>query len=457
MKCSGHIVHHPYVPPTQTLDAPYICRLAPSEQAIQLEWFDKRSHAPYTLFYAKRHSGEWSSVVIEESCITIGNLSPDTDYELFIEDATGRRSRTRPARTGRVPEGTSVINYLHPEDEQYLFSGKYLCSPSIVRTASGRLIAGMDVFGPSMGQNTMLLFYSDDDGDHWRYLCDLYPFYWANLFFHQNAIYVMGVTTEYGNLQISRSTNDGMTWEDPTTLLYGANLLCATGGVAREPMHLTEFKGRFYTACGFGSWKSGGHVPCVLSVDVNADLMVASNWTCSAPLHADERWYNDIGKRGEAIEGNLVVYPDGKLYDCLRWRRGEMLRLRVDTENPDAPPAFVSIDYAPVSNSLFRIIPIGKKYLLITNRKSVLYNDFLRNVLSLYESDDLKHFSFIRDIVNFEEQSPRKYGFQYPSFALHESTLYVTIRSAFNNADSFHNSNYMLFYKTELPKERFAL
>ena len=133
-----------------------------------------------------------------------------------------------------------------------------------------------------------------------------------------------------------------------------------------------------------------------------------------------------------------------------------MLRLHVDTENPDAPPAFVSIDYAPVSNSLFRIIPIGTKYLLITNRKSVLYNDFLRNVLSLYESDDLRHFSFIKDIVNFEEQSPRKYGFQYPAFALHENTLYVTIRSAFNNADSFHNSNYMLFYKTEIPKERFA-
>ena len=450
MKCSSRICHHPYAPLSVKLDAPYICRLAPDKNSLTLEWFDKGNGKEYTLFIRIRGTEEWQPMTVSVGTVVIDKLSCDTEYELYIESDTGKKSNVRLSRTGAIPEGTSVINYLHPEDEQYLFSGRYLCSPSLVRTNGGRLIAGMDVFGPAMGQNTTLLFCSDDNGESWHYLCDLYPFYWGSLFFHQDKVYIIGLTTEYGNLQISCSNDEGKTWEKPTIILYGSNALCATGGISREPMHLTKYKGRLYTSLGYGSWKSGGHIPAVLSIDCNADPMIAENWTISELATVDERWYNDAGKRGEGIEGNLVVYPDGKLYDCLRWRRGEMLRLRVNTDRIDQAPEYVAEEYAPVSNSLFRIIPSGNQYYLLTNRKSVLYNDYLRNVLSLFQTEDLKHFRFLRDVVNFEVQSPRKFGFQYPSFLLEDKTLYTTIRSAFNNADSFHNSNYILFSKIAL-------
>ena len=127
-----------------------------------------------------------------------------------------------------------------------------------------------------------------------------------------------------------------------------------------------------------------------------------------------------------------------------------MLKLRVNTDQPDVAPEYVSIEPAPVSNSMFRIFTHNQKYYLITNRKSRTYEDYLRNVLSLYESTDLKEYTHIRDIVNFEDEDPRKFGFQYPAFAVDGETLYVTIRSAFNNANSFHNSNYILFSKTKL-------
>ncbi len=122
-----------------------------------------------------------------------------------------------------------------------------------------------------------------------------------------------------------------------------------------------------------------------------------------------------------------------------------MLKLRVNTDDLDAPLEFVAIEPAPVSNSMFRIFPHNQKYYLLTNRKSAYFDDHRRNVLSLYESDDLTSYRFIKDIVNFEKEEPRRYGFQYPAFALDGTPLYVTIRAAFNNADSFHNSNYILF------------
>ncbi len=450
MKCTNAITHRPYLPPGQKLDGPYICRLAPSENAIMLEWLDTASSDAYTLFFRVRGTEEWEPFPIPSKTFTVNGLLPNTDYELYVENAEGKHSRIRLARTGAIPEGTSVINYLHPEDEQYLFSGKHLCSPSIVKTGSGRLIAGMDVFGPAMGQNTTLLFSSDDKGESWHYLCDLYPFYWSCLFYHQDAIFLLGVTTEYGNLQISRSTDDGVTWEAPCTILYGANVLCATGGISREPMHLTEYHGRLYTGLSIGSWKIGGHDPAVLSIATDADPMLAESWTLSDPLPFEGKWKDEAGKRGDAIEGNFVVAPDGKLYDYMRWKRGEMLKLRVNTDQLDVAPEYVSIEPAPVSNSMFRIFFHNGKYYLLTNRKSRTHGDYLRNVLSLYESNDLKSFRFLRDIVNMEDEDPRQFGFQYPAFSLDGNTLYVTIRSAFNNADSFHNSNYILFYKTEL-------
>ena len=450
MKCSNGIRHRPYIRPMQPSDVPFICRLAPSDFSITLEWLDLGNGTAHTLFYRVRGTEEWNQTAATTNEMTLNGLACDTEYELFMESEVGKRSNVRLARTGAIPTGTSVINYLHPEDEQYLSSGRFLCSPSLARTGTGRLIAGMDVFGPAMGQNLTLLFFSDDDGQSWHYLCDLFPFYWSNLFFHQNALYIMGLTTEYGNLQISRSLDNGVTWENPTTIQYGTNVLCATGGVCREPMHLTEYNGRFYTSIGFGAWKAGGHNPAVLSIAADADPMVAENWSISDYLPFGGKWQEDAGVKGDTIEGNLVKAPDGALYNYMRWKKGELLKLRVNTEDLDAPLEYGAIEAAPTSNSMFRIIPHKDGYLFVSNRMSNVQMEFSRNALALFETKDLKEYHLVRDIINFEDQNPRKFGFQYPSFVKEENTLYLSIRSAFNNADSFHNSNYILFTKIEL-------
>ncbi|MBE6636136.1 MAG: exo-alpha-sialidase [Ruminococcaceae bacterium] len=451
MKCSNNICHRPYSPPNVNLGEPYICRLAPGELSIELEWFDTgKGAASYTLHIAKRGSEDHRAIDALPGTITVDGLDTDTEYEFYIESSLGKRSRTRLARTGATPEGCTVINYLHPDDCQYIFSGRFLCSPSLVRTASGKLIAGMDVYGHAAGQNITLLYISEDNGETWHYLCDLYPFYWSTLFSINGVIYILGLSTEYGDLQISCSHDDGATWATPSKLLWGSNFLCECGGIERAPMHFTEHRGRLYTAFGYGSWKYGGHSPATLSIDKDVDPMIPENWEYSAFLPFEGRWREESKERGDSIEGNLVTAPDGCLYSYLRWRRGELLKLKINTDDLDAPPEYISIEEAPVSNSMFRIIPHAEKYYLITNRKSEVFGEYSRNVLSIFESYDLKNYKFVKDVINFEDKDPKRFGFQYPAFIKEDENLYLSVRSAFNNADSFHNSNYMLFYKTKL-------
>ncbi len=453
MHGSSRIHHHPYFPPTRVAErnAPYICRIAPFENGFTFDWlvtFD----ADYTVCYSKKGTEEWHTLPISGGRERIENLATDCEYAFYVT-CDGISSRTRYVRTGAIPAGTTVINYLHPEDDWYDCSGHFLCSPSIVRLDNGRIIASMDLFGPEMPQNLTLLFYSDDNGNDWHYLNDLYPFYWGSLFVHHGVLYILGLTMEYGNLQIAASYDGGVSWTAPTTIFYGSNILCRYGGVHRAPMHFTAFNGRLYTSMEYGCWRAGSHLPTVLSIDDNADLLQAENWVCAPFLPFEGKWKTAAEKQGDTMEGNITVY-NGEIYNIMRWKTGELLQLKADKNDPEKQLSFDCITGAPVSNSMFRVIPHKDYFLLVTNRKTEIAARIpvgsYRNVLSIYKTYDFKDFTFVKDVINAEQEDAGKVGFQYPSFIKEEDTLYLAIRSAFNNADNFHNSNHILFYKTTI-------
>ena len=402
MRGSNQIHHRPYCPPVfrESLKKPYICRLAPGKDFIELEWFDQFCQGEHTLWYGLRGGDEKQSMVVSEAVVKIPDLKPDMDYELYVEAENGLKSNLRLARTGAIPEGAVVINYLHPEDGQYDFSGRFLCSPSVARTKSGRIVAGMDVFAGYDAQTLTILFRSDDDGKTWRYLTDLHPFYWASLFYDRDVLYILGLTTEYGNLQIACSTDEGETWSAPVTLFYGSNYSCKYGGVHRAPMQINRYNGRLYTTCEYGCWKMGSHLPAVLSIDENADLMVPENWSCSEFLQFEGEWKEASGGvQKQTIEGNIVRGPDGNLYNYMRWDLGSYLRLKVNEQDPEAPLEFAGIFEAPVTTSMFRVIPDGDKYLVVTNRKTdaaTIPHSSYRNVLTLFETEDMVNFKFIK-------------------------------------------------------------
>jgi len=453
MKGSSKINHRPYRPINRfkEVNMPYICRLAPYETYVEIEWFNNGSNEEHTLFYGVRENDKKTAITVNVGTVKIENLLKDTDYEFYIEAPNGDRSETRFFRTGEIPNGCSVINYLHPEDPYYDYSGKFLGTPAIIRTKSGKLIASMDVFESWKPQNVTLMFYSEDDGKNWKYITDLYPFYWTTLFYYKEKLYALGLTTEYGSLQIICSEDEGETWTEAKTLFHGSNCTCKYGGVHKPPMQIVSHNGRLYMSCEYGCWEYGSHLPAVISIDENDDLMVAENWSMTEVLPYDGEWAEKSGKQGDTIEGNLVVAPDGNMYNFMRYKIGEMLKLKVNTEDPDAMLEFSGIINAPVSNSMFRIVPVDDKYIMITNRKTeeaAKYEHWsYRNVLSMYETTDLENFTLVKDIFNFEHIHPKEVGFQYPAVLYENGEIRLMVRSAFNKADNSHNSNYMLFCK----------
>ncbi|MBQ8510667.1 MAG: exo-alpha-sialidase [Clostridia bacterium] len=441
----------PYLPFNRAaeLNNPFVCRLAPDANGFTFEWFDRvGGNMPHTLVWGER-DGVMRRQPIADRVVRVDGLEEGREYEFRVEASDGRVSSRRLLRTCAIPEGTSVINYLHPEDGQYDFSGRFLCSPSLARTKSGRLVAGMDLFGHRMAQNLTLLFASDDDGANWRYLCDLYPFYWGSLFTWRGKLYILGLSTEYGNLQIACSGDEGESWSEPVTLFCGSSVLCNYGGMHRAPMHLVEEGGRLWTTCEYGSWGAGSHIPAVISMPVDADPMRPESWVMSELLHFDGEWREASGGvQGDTMEGNILRAPDGKLYNYLRWKTGQILRLRIDEENPEAPLVFAGFAEAPVSMSMFRMIPHGGRWVMVAN--SAVPAGCNRNLLALFESGDLEHFTQTRALIDYSGFDPAKHGFQYPAYLLEGDTLTLSVRSVFNNANNHHDSNYMLFLRTQI-------
>ena len=109
--------YHPYQPLLAQAEDIYICRVAPAEAAVTLEWLP--CGGPYTVFYKKREEPDFIRFCeTDQTACTVSGLCTDTDYALLVT-AGEKRSRVRLARCGACV-GT-VVNYLHPDDEAYAF------------------------------------------------------------------------------------------------------------------------------------------------------------------------------------------------------------------------------------------------------------------------------------------------------------------------------------------------
>ena len=142
--------------------APYICRIAPSEGGFIFDFTDSAIGASYKLTVRKADSDEVLPREVPPPTVCVNGLENNTDYLFRIERDDGVSSSERLVRTGDIP-GT-VVNYLHPDDEEYAFSGRYLCSPSLLRLENGDLLASMDLYASGAPQNLTLIYISHDNG-----------------------------------------------------------------------------------------------------------------------------------------------------------------------------------------------------------------------------------------------------------------------------------------------------
>lgn len=440
----------------------YICRVVPEKSEIHFEWLSI-GDVEYNVYYRKRSRycvGEedlkfkfFTSTQNTECTIT--GLETDIDYEFYVESGE-KKSRNRLAHTGE--HVGIVVNYIHPDDGVYSFSGNCLCSPSMVRHPDGYLLSSMDLFKGDAPQNLTLIFRSDDDGKTWHYVSELYPCYWGKMFIYKGSLYMLSVSSEYGDILIGRSDDGGKTFTEPSVLLRGSGNN-KYAGCHKNPQNIMIYNGRIYETLEWGSWSLGYHAVMVMSCPEDADLLDADNWSFTEPVMYDQNWPGTVeGKCVGNIEGTLAVAPDGQLYNIMRYITegakpdyGYILAYRVNTENHTAPLEYSHSIKFPGNLSKFTITKDSQSdyYYTLCNRITNPEEIRARNLLSLMKSKDLEKWEVCADIIDMRHKDRLMYGFQYVDFEIEGDDIIFVCRTAMNGAENYHNSNYQTFHKIE--------
>ncbi|MBQ9735849.1 MAG: hypothetical protein IJV96_03590 [Clostridia bacterium] len=447
--------YSPYRPPFTLVGEPYICRVVPAKTAIHFEWLEEK--APYEIYLRARGKENFSLVATTDACAyTITGLEEGREYEFYVR-AGEKQSRVRLARCGEA-EGR-VVNYLHPEDDAYRFSGRFLCSPSLLRHPDGYLLASMDVYAAEHPQNLTIIFRSDDDGESWYYLCELTPCFWGQLFLHKGDVYMLACSTEYGDLLIGKSPDGGKTFDPPVTLFHGSNGKKGNAGVHKNPQNLCRFNGRLYFTMEYGTWCNDeyGHAAMVASVPEDADLLAVENWSFTAPRRFDNfaPELADLPSNTMTIEGTPVVGPDGSFFDVMRFGiqgklHSKVLAYEIDKRDPEAPLAYSHLIDFPRANFSKFMIKYDERsgyYYTIASRYPSDNAPWLRCILSLMRSRDLRAFEVVTDLLDYTEGDVAHTGFQYVCFEIEGENIIYLCRTSMNGADDFHNSNYSTFHR----------
>ncbi len=432
---------------------PYVCRLQPRANGVYLDFIDNGAQgARHTLFYRLRGEGDYIAVPLETSMsASLSGLGKEQDYEFYIEREGGSKSETRIFRTGGVHG--DIVNYLHPDDETYSFSGRYLCSPCLCRLPSGRLLSSMDVFEANNAQNLTLIFYSDDNGASWHYLTELFPCFWGQMFVEGGRLYMLGVSNEYGDLLIGASDDEGKTWSLPTVLFRGA-ANPTRRGLHRAPMKIHRSHGRLWTDVEYGAWAEKEMNNAVLSAPAGLDDYTdPSAWVMTdfwrhrdfaATAKAGETVENCLG----GIEGNVITAPDGTIFNFLRYATRKCLLLRVFPDEPERKPEYARLVDVPITASKFDILFDEKSnhYYMIASR-AISEPRTVRNVLSLFKSPDLVNWEFATDIIDERYADPQVVGLQYVSMLFDGDDIIFLCRTAYGKPHNFHDSNYQTFHR----------
>ena len=443
----------PYLPPLTENGGIYLCRMAPNDHGIHLEWLSEDADE-YTVSYRKKDTDEaFASITVKEKSADVTGLDEGVDYEVRVTSGA-LYSRLRYFKAKHA-WGT-IVNYLHPDDDIYAFSGKALCSPCIIRHPDGFLLASMDVYKANEPQNLELIFRSDDDGETWHYVSELYPCFWGRMFIHKGKLYMLSCSTEYGDLLIGCSEDGGKTFSAPTVLFRGA-CKCHVSGIHKNPQPPVTYAGRVWTTMEWGTWGLKKHAAMVGSFPEDADPLDASAWLFSEPTPYDPTWKGvGEGPSPGTIEGTLVVFPDGKLYNVMRYQMGEtkqrfglVLAYRVNTEDPEAPLVYDHAIPLPGNHSKFMIRydeESGYYYTIICRITDVnILRD--RRLLTLMKSRDCEKWEIVCDLIDKRDEDPEEFGFQYPDFFIEGDDILMLCRTAMYKPINFHDANYSTFHR----------
>ncbi len=342
----------------------------------------------------------------------------------------------------------------------------FLGSAGIVALPDGTYLAKHDEFGPGSTEKTAAVtrvYRSTDRGRTWEQISRIDGLFWASIFHHRGAVYVMGTTAghRHGHCVIRRSTDGGRTWTEPKNERSGR--LFPDISYHTAPVPVIVHQGRIWRAMEDekgGTRRETMFRAFMLSAPEDADLLQASSWTASNALGHDERYLN--GNFGGWLEGNVVVDPEGRIVNVLRVNfravpeKAAIIRISADGREASFDSARDFVDFpGGCKKFVIRPDPVGGRYWTISNAILPAHAggsvQRIRNAAVLMSSTDLRTWTAHRVVLYHPDVA--LHAFQYLDWLFEGEDLIVVSRTAFDDgvggADSQHNSNYLTFHRVE--------
>lgn len=348
-------------------------------------------------------------------------------------------------------------------------SGQYIGSPSLAILPNGDYVASHDFFGPKSTEHTSAvsrIFGSSDKGTTWRQLAEIDGQFWSKLFVHQNALFLFGTNRHHGNTIIRKSTDGGKTWTSPVDEKNG---LLKAGEYHCAPVPLIVHEGRLWRAMedAHGPPKQWGkrYSAFMMSIPLDANPMVASNWTSSNIMRYDSTYLNNHFNGW--LEGNAVVGPDGEILDILRVddrstleEKAAFVQISADGKTATFDPK-TDFKAFPGGSKKFtiRYDPTSKRYWTISNyipdevkaANTGKSPASLRNTQALFSSTDLINWKLHEILLSHPE--PVKHGFQYVDWLFDGKDIIFLSRTAYDDglggAHNNHDANFLTFHRVK--------
>jgi hypothetical protein len=204
-----------------------------------------------------------------------------------------------------------------------------------------------------------------------------------------------------------------------------------------------------------------GFKALVISADENANLLHASSWRMTSKLQFDQThrpagWGEVQGGGMGWLEGNAVEGPDGTILDVLRLNsypvlnKGAIVKVLDEGQRMEFDPSTGFIDL-PGGASKFTIRRDSKAglYWMLSNDMEDGARPVRRNRLSLFSSPDLRSWTKRATLIEFfgdnPQEAPKTTGFQYVDWQFDNDDIIYLVRTAFDGAHNFHDSNRITF------------
>ena len=424
-----NLVYRPYKNSGTNYDI-YICRIAPNKSSVVIDWISGK-YGPFVVEIKENNVTIQRQVTYKYSA-KIDGLKENSEYSVTVT-SDAFKSNERLFVTGDYL--FDVINYVHPKETQYLYSGNFLGSPSITRF-KGDLYVTMDIFkngGVSTGHIGSYLYVSKDEGKSWAYVCDFVPAQWGRLFTLNDKLCFISSDLINKEMHYIESI-DGVNFSKPTIIRK-----CDGYVVTTWPTQIAIYQNKIYVGCTYDFFNPNGESKSGLLIgDINKDLLNEEAWTYTNTVTPEFSWGGDQTRK-YMEEGNVIEY-NGDIYMLFRFafKKAVMLKLDKDTNE---------LKFDKVIDAEFGWC----KFFIEKDKKENCYYAmgnticFPRHVINLYKSKDLEHWEKVKNILDISNMDKDYRGVQYPSFFIENDNFYTIIRTALNGSETFHNSNAITF------------